>query len=60
MKRLWILFLSEIKAWRQDPISVLGGFIPPLVMLVAFGLLFGSELSFSIAVISRPLFSCTD
>lgn len=52
MTRLWILFRTELKAWRREPLSILGGFIPPLVMLVAFGVLFGSNLGFSIAVIN--------
>ncbi len=52
MTRLWILFRTELKAWRREPLSILGGFIPPLVMLVAFGMLFGSNLGFSIAVIN--------
>ena len=52
MKRFWILFLTEIKAWRHDPISAAGGFIPTVFMLVAFGLLFGGRLAFKIGVIN--------
>jgi hypothetical protein len=44
---------TEVKAWRQAPISILGGFIAPGVFLVAFGLLFGGRLSFHVAVIDR-------
>jgi ABC-2 type transport system permease protein len=52
MRRFWILLLTEIKAWRQDPITILGGLIAPTVMLVAFGLLFTGELSFPIAIVN--------
>ena len=53
MKRLWILLLMELKAWRSDPITALGGFIPPLFILVAFGLLFGGRLTFKVAVLNQ-------
>jgi ABC-type multidrug transport system permease subunit len=53
MKRFWILLLTEIKAWRRDPISVLGGFIAPSALLIAFGLLFGGRLTFKIAVLNH-------
>jgi ABC-2 type transport system permease protein len=52
MKRLWILFKTELKVWRRDPITALGGFIPCLFILLAFALLFGGRLSFKIAVIN--------
>ncbi len=52
MKRFWILLLTEIKALIRDPISVLGGFIAPGILMVAFGLLFGGPLSFKIAMIN--------
>jgi ABC-type multidrug transport system permease subunit len=55
MRRFWILFVTEIKAWRQDPISVLGGFIAPGVLLIAFGLLFGGRLSFHVAVLNHDV-----
>ena len=53
MRRFWILLLTEIKALARDPISVLGGFIAPGILMVAFGLLFGGPLSFKIAVINH-------
>jgi ABC-type multidrug transport system permease subunit len=53
MKRFWILLKTELKAWRHDPITALGGFIPPLFMLVAFGLLFGGRLTFKIAFLNH-------
>ena len=53
MKRFWILFRTELKAWSRDPISAAGGFIPPLFILIAFGLLFGGRLTFKIAVLNR-------
>jgi hypothetical protein len=53
MKRFWILFITELKAWRHDPITALGGFIPTLFILIAFGLLFGGPLSFQIAVVNH-------
>jgi ABC-type multidrug transport system permease subunit len=53
MRRFWILLRTEVKAWRKAPISILGGFIAPGVLLVAFGLLFGGRLSFQVAVIDR-------
>ena len=51
MKRFWILFATELKAWRSDPIAAMGGLIPPTFMLIAFGLLFGGRLTFKIAVL---------
>jgi len=53
MKRFFIIFLTELKAWLRDPITVLGGFIPSLFMLCAFGLLFGGKLSLSIGLINH-------
>ena len=53
MRRFWILFVTELKAWRHDPITALGGFIPTLFILIAFGLLFGGRLTFKIAVLNR-------
>jgi len=41
MKRFWILLRTELLAWGHDPITALGGFIPTLFVLIAFGLLFG-------------------
>jgi ABC-2 type transport system permease protein len=55
MKRFWILLKTELKAWQHDPIPVLGGFLPPTILLIAFGLLFGGRLSFPIAVINHDL-----
>jgi ABC-type multidrug transport system permease subunit len=52
MKRFWILFTIELKAWRHDPITALGGLIPPTFLLLAFGLLFGGRLTFKIALIN--------
>lgn len=53
MKRFWILFSTEIKALMRDPISVMGGFMAPGILMVAFGLLFGGPLSFKIAVFNH-------
>jgi ABC-type multidrug transport system permease subunit len=53
MRRLAILLRTELKAWARDPITALGGFIAPGVMLLAFGLLFGGERSFPIALVNR-------
>jgi hypothetical protein len=53
MKRFWILLRTELLAWRHDPITVLGGFIPTLFILIAFGLLFGGRLAFKIAVVNH-------
>ena len=53
MRRFWILLSTELKAWRHDPITALGGFIAPAVMLVAFGLLFGGRLTFKIALVNQ-------
>lgn len=52
MKRFWILLSTELRAWRHDPITAMGGFIPPLFILIAFGLLFGGRLSFQVAVVN--------
>jgi hypothetical protein len=53
MKRFWILLRTELLAWRHDPITALGGFIPTLFVLIAFGLLFGGRLAFKIAVVNN-------
>jgi ABC-2 type transport system permease protein len=52
MKRLWILFKSEFNAWRHDPITAMGGILPPSLILIAFALLFGGRLSFKVAVVN--------
>ncbi|KAA3663202.1 MAG: ABC transporter permease [Chloroflexi bacterium] len=53
MRRFWILFKTELNAWRHDPITILGGIIPPTFMLIAFGLLFGGDLLFEIGVVNH-------
>ena len=53
MKRYLILFTTELKAWRHDPISAVGGFVPTIFMLLAFGLLFGGKLAFKIGLINH-------
>ncbi len=52
MKRFWILLKSEFKAWRHDPITAIGGILPPSLILIAFALLFGGRLSFKVAVVN--------
>jgi hypothetical protein len=52
MKRFWILFSTELKAWRHDPVSAMGGFIPTTFILLAFGLLFGGRLTFKIGMVN--------
>jgi hypothetical protein len=53
MRRFWILLLTEFKAWRHEPITAMGGFIPPIFILIAFGLLFGGRLAFKIGFINH-------
>jgi ABC-type multidrug transport system permease subunit len=53
MRRLWILLTTEWKAWRKDPLTAVGGLIPPLFILIVFSLMFGGRLSFRIALIDR-------
>jgi hypothetical protein len=53
MRRFWILLVTELKAWRHDPITAMGGVIPPLFMLIAFGLLFGGRLTFKVALLNH-------
>ena len=53
MKRFIMHLRIEFLAWTKDPITILGGFIPTLVMLFAFGMLFGGNLSFKIAYINH-------
>lgn len=53
MKRFWILLRTELLAWRHDPITTLGGFIPTLFVLTALGLLFGGRLTFKIALVNH-------
>ncbi|MBN1316234.1 MAG: hypothetical protein JXA42_12220, partial [Anaerolineales bacterium] len=43
---------TEFNAWRHDPITVLGGVLPPGLILISFALLFGGRLSFSIAYVN--------
>jgi hypothetical protein len=52
MRRLWILFKSEFIVWRHDPITAVGGILPPALILIAFALLFGGRLSFKVAVVN--------
>ena len=53
MRRIWILFKTEFKVWKHDPITAMGGIIPCLFILIAFALLFGGRLSFPISVINN-------
>lgn len=53
MKRFWILIRTEFKAWLAEPITAMGGFIPPVFILLAFGLLFGGRLTFKIGFINQ-------
>lgn len=53
MRRFLILLRTELLAWRHDPISALGGFVPTVFLLLALGLLFGGPLSFNIAVVNH-------
>ena len=53
MKRMWIIFKTEFKVWREDPITAMGGIIPCLFILLAFALLFGGRLSFKIGVVNN-------
>lgn len=55
MRRFWILFLTEIKASRNEPISVIGGLILPIVLLFIFGLMFAGERALPIAVINHDI-----
>ena len=52
MKRFWILLRTEFKAWRHEPVTAMGGFIPPVFILLAFALLFGGRLTFKIGFIN--------
>ena len=53
LQRLWILFKTELNAWRRDPITTAGGIIPPTLILIAFGLLFGGRLQFPLGVVNQ-------
>ncbi|MGD8515574.1 MAG: ABC transporter permease [Anaerolineae bacterium] len=53
MKRFWILFRTELQVWRHDPITALGGLIPSVFILIAFGLLFGGRLAFKVAMLNQ-------
>jgi len=55
IKRFWILVSTELKAWRHDPITALGGLIPPLFILLAFGFLFGGRLTFKVALVNYDM-----
>lgn len=53
MRRLWIIFLTEIKTWRQEPITAIGGILPPLIILIAFSVMFGERPTFKIALLNH-------
>jgi len=53
LRRFWILLCTELKAWRSEPISAVGGLLPPLILLVAFGLIFGGRLTMKTAFIDN-------
>ena len=53
MRRFWILFSTEIKAWRRDPVTAMGGLLPPFFILIAFSLMFGGSVSFQTVLINR-------
>lgn len=53
MRRLWIILLTEFKSWRQDPISAIGGILPPLIIMIAFSIMFGARPTFKIAFINN-------
>lgn len=53
MRRFWIILLTEIKAWRQDPVTAMGGLIPPLFIMIGFSLMFGGNPSFRIALLNH-------
>ena len=53
MRRAWILLRTEALAWLRDPLPTLGGFMPTLIMLAAFGLLFGGRLAFNLAIVDH-------
>ena len=52
MKRFWILFITDIKTWLKNPMATMAGFLPALMMLFTFGLLFGGKTAFPVAVIN--------
>ena len=52
MKRFWILFITDIKTWRKNPMATMAGFLPALMMLFTFGLLFGGKTAFPVAVVN--------
>jgi len=53
MRRIWILFRTEFNAWRRDPITVIGGVLPPGLILTAFAILFGGRLSIPVAFVNQ-------
>jgi ABC-type multidrug transport system permease subunit len=53
MRRLWIILLTEFKSWRNDPITAVGGILPPLIILIAFSIMFGARPTFKIALINN-------
>ncbi|MCB0202437.1 MAG: ABC transporter permease [Anaerolineae bacterium] len=53
MRRLWIILSTEFKSWRQDPVSAIGGILPPLIILLAFSIMFGARPTFKIAFIDN-------
>jgi ABC-type polysaccharide/polyol phosphate export permease len=53
MKRFWILFTADIKTWRKNPMATMAGFLPAIMMLFTFGLLFGGKTAFPVAVVNH-------
>ena len=60
MKRFWIVFITELEAWRRDPLTAAGGFITTVFILLAFGLMFGGRLTFKIALLNDDDGPCGD
>lgn len=53
MKRFWILFKTDLKTWQKNPMATMSGFMPALMMLFTFGLLFGGKTAFPVAVVNQ-------
>ena len=54
MKRFWILLVTDLRAWRKKPMSTIAGFLPPLLLLAIYGIMFGSgRTAFPVAVINH-------
>jgi len=53
LRRLWLNFRKDLLIWMHDPITVAGGFIAPLAILVGMGLMFSGFGAVDLAIFNE-------